>query len=213
MVPDIGVVALSITAVAIVYAPIAWFTRPDDPPPAEAWLSVVALAFLCTALAFIVFFRLIAAIGPARSTLITFINPAVAVVVGALVLDEEITWATVGGFVLVVSGCWLATRQETEVIAEAPIPLEPTATLRTERSADGRARAGEPCLGVFDDSPHHGGRRLDGADGAAGLAGIVRHRRDVTSRRQQWVEQRGMAAATAARHRCRSHRRRPRGTP
>ena len=94
----------------------------------------MALAFLCTALAFIVFFRLIAAIGPARSTLITFINPAVAVVVGALVLDEEITWATVGGFVLVVSGCWLATRQETEVIAEAPIPLEPTATLRREIS-------------------------------------------------------------------------------
>ena len=131
-VPDIGVVALSITAVAIVYAPIAWFTRPDDPPPAEAWLSVVALAFLCTALAFIVFFRLIAAIGPARSTLITFINPAVAIIVGALVLDEEITWTTMGGFVLVVTGCWLATRQETEVIAEAPIPLEPTATLRTE---------------------------------------------------------------------------------
>jgi drug/metabolite transporter (DMT)-like permease len=77
-----------------------------------------------------VFFKLIAAIGPARSTLITFINPAVAVVVGALVLDEEITWATVGGFVLVVSGCWLATRQETEVIAEAPIPLDTTAMIR-----------------------------------------------------------------------------------
>jgi len=134
MVPDLGVVALSLTAVALVYAPIACFTRPDEPPPAEAWLSIVALAFLCTALAFIVFFRLIAAIGPARATLITFINPAVAVVVGALVLDEQITWATVGGFVLVVSGCWLATRQETEVIAEAPIPLEPTATLRREIS-------------------------------------------------------------------------------
>jgi drug/metabolite transporter (DMT)-like permease len=130
MVPDLGVVALSLTAVAVVYAPIAWFTRPDSSPPAEAWLSIVALAFLCTALAFIVFFKLIAAIGPARSTLITFINPAVAVVVGALVLDEEITWATVGGFVLVVSGCWLATRQETEVIAEAPIPLDTTAMIR-----------------------------------------------------------------------------------
>ena len=109
-VPDIGVVAVSLTAVAIVYAPIAWFTRPDDPPPGRAWLAVVALGLLCTAAAFVIFFQLIAAIGPARATLITFVNPAVAIAVGALVLDERITAVTVGGFVLVLAGCWLATR-------------------------------------------------------------------------------------------------------
>ncbi len=59
---------------------------------------------------FVVFFALIAEIGPARATLITFVNPAVAVVLGAVVLDEEITGATVGGFVLVLTGCFLATR-------------------------------------------------------------------------------------------------------
>jgi drug/metabolite transporter (DMT)-like permease len=58
----------------------------------------------------VLFFALIAEIGPARATLITFVNPAVAVVVGALVLDEEITLATVGGFALVLAGCWLSTR-------------------------------------------------------------------------------------------------------
>jgi drug/metabolite transporter (DMT)-like permease len=124
-VPSIGVVAVSLTAVALVYAPIAWFARPDDPPPGEAWAAILALAFLCTAIAFVVFFMLIADIGPARATLITFVNPAVAIVVGAIVLDEEITAVTVGGFVLVLAGCWLATRHEPEVIAESPVVAEP----------------------------------------------------------------------------------------
>jgi drug/metabolite transporter (DMT)-like permease len=123
-VPDVGVIALSLTAVAIVYAPFAWLARPAEPPPAQAWGAVLALAFVCTAVAFLVFFRLIAAVGPARATLITFVNPAVAVVVGALVLDEQITLATVGGFALVLAGCWFATRHRPEVIAEAPVLAE-----------------------------------------------------------------------------------------
>ena len=123
-VPDVGVVALSLTVVAIVYAPFAWLARPDEPPPAQAWGAVLALAFLCTAIAFLVFFRLIAEVGPARATLITFVNPAVAVVVGAVVLDEEITATTLVGFVLVLAGCWLATRHRPEVIGEAPVLAE-----------------------------------------------------------------------------------------
>jgi len=124
-VPDVGVVAVSLTAVAIVYAPIAWSTRPDETPPANAIWAVIGLGILCTAIAFVLFFRLIAAVGPARSTLITFVNPAVAVVVGALVLDEQVTAATIGGFVLILAGCWLATRHEAEVIAEVPVVVEP----------------------------------------------------------------------------------------
>jgi drug/metabolite transporter (DMT)-like permease len=124
-VPDLGVVALSLSAVAIVYAPIALLTWPDETPPARALLAVVALGVLCTAIAFVVFFRLIAAVGPARSTLITFVNPAVAVAVGAIFLDEEITGATIGGFALVLAGCWLATRQGPDVVPESPVLVEP----------------------------------------------------------------------------------------
>jgi drug/metabolite transporter (DMT)-like permease len=124
-VPDLGVVALSLTAVATVYAPVAWFTRPDTGPPGEAWAAILGLAFLCTATAFVVFFRLIAEVGPARATLITFVNPAVAVIVGAVVLDEEVTAATVAGFALVLTGCWLATRHRPEVTAESPVAAEP----------------------------------------------------------------------------------------
>jgi drug/metabolite transporter (DMT)-like permease len=109
-VPSLGVVALSLSAVAIVYAPFAWISWPADNPPGRAWASVLGLALICTALAFVLFFALIAEIGPARATLITFVNPAVAVVVGAIVLDEEITVATIGGFVLVLAGCWLSAR-------------------------------------------------------------------------------------------------------
>jgi drug/metabolite transporter (DMT)-like permease len=85
----------------------------------------VALALLCTAVAFVVFFRLIASVGPARATLITFVNPAVAIVVGAIVLDERITGWTLAGFALVLAGCWLATRHRPDVIADAPVVVDP----------------------------------------------------------------------------------------
>jgi drug/metabolite transporter (DMT)-like permease len=125
-VPDIGVVALALSAVALVYAPIAWITRPDESPPARALLAVVALGLLCTAIAFVVFFRLIRAVGPARSTLITFVNPAVAVVVGAIVLGEQITVATLVGFVLILAGCWLATSHRPDETATPEIVVEET---------------------------------------------------------------------------------------
>ena len=116
-VPSLGVVAVSLAAVAIVVAPLAWLAHPTHAPPASTWTAVLGLAAICTGLAFVVFFALIAEIGPTRATLITFANPAVAVVLGAIVLDESITLATVGGFVLVITGCWLATRAHAAVVA------------------------------------------------------------------------------------------------
>jgi drug/metabolite transporter (DMT)-like permease len=110
-VPSVGVVAVAISAVALVMAIPAALTWPDESVPASAWWSVLALAVLCTGIAFVVFFALIHEIGPARATLITFVNPAVAIILGAMFLDEEITAATLAGFVFVMFGCWLATRQ------------------------------------------------------------------------------------------------------
>ena len=116
-VPTLGVIAVSLASVAVLYAPLAWFARPDVAPPAKAVWAVLGLAVLCTGVAFVVFFALIAAIGPDRATLITFVNPGVAVVLGAVVLDERITAVTVAGFALVLVGCWLATRQASAVLA------------------------------------------------------------------------------------------------
>ena len=63
---------------------------------------------LCTAVAFIVFFALIAHVGPARAPLFTYVNPVVAIMLGVIVLGEEITLGLLIGFPLVILGCWLA---------------------------------------------------------------------------------------------------------
>jgi EamA-like transporter family len=65
---------------------------------------------ICTAIAFLVFFRLIAEVGPARATVITYVNPAVAVALGVLVLGEHLTPAIGAAFVLILGGSVLATR-------------------------------------------------------------------------------------------------------
>ena len=62
-VSSLGVIAVSLTGVAILYAPIAWFSRPTEMPRMTAVWSVVALSVICTGLAFVVFFRLIAEVG------------------------------------------------------------------------------------------------------------------------------------------------------
>jgi drug/metabolite transporter (DMT)-like permease len=122
-VPSLGVIAMSLGIVAVIYLPIAAVSLPDHPPPAKAVWSVLALATVCTGVAFVIFFRLIGEIGPARAGLITFANPVVAIALGALFLDETITVAIVVGFVLVIAGCWCATRPATAA-ADAPV-LEP----------------------------------------------------------------------------------------
>ncbi|HMK99671.1 MAG TPA: DMT family transporter, partial [Acidimicrobiales bacterium] len=64
----------------------------------------------CTALAFVLFFALIAEVGALRATVITYVNPAVAVALGVGVLGERFTVGTAVGFVLILGGCFLATR-------------------------------------------------------------------------------------------------------
>lgn len=109
-VPMLGVVAASLGIVAVSYLPAAVALRPDGWPPADALWAVLGLAVLCTGIAFLVFFTLIAEVGPQRATLITFVNPAVAVTLGVTVLDEPLSAGLVVGFPLVLAGCWLAAR-------------------------------------------------------------------------------------------------------
>lgn len=66
------------------------------------------LALVCTALAFVVFLDLIKEAGPTRSTIITYVNPAVAIVLGVLLLDEEVTTGMLVGFPLILVGCVVA---------------------------------------------------------------------------------------------------------
>jgi drug/metabolite transporter (DMT)-like permease len=109
--PAVGVMALSLGLCALLYVPIAAVQLPSALPSTNVILSVVILAVICTAAAFLVFAALIDEIGPVRSTVITYVNPAVAAVLGVLVLHETLTPAMIGGFVLVIIGSALATRR------------------------------------------------------------------------------------------------------
>jgi drug/metabolite transporter (DMT)-like permease len=116
--PALGVVAASLLFSAIIYAPLAATNWPAKMPSSHVVWSVVGLAVLCTALAFLVFFALIAEVGPVRATVITYVNPAVAGVLGVAVLNEHITAGMVLGFVLILGGCVLATGESPQAIAE-----------------------------------------------------------------------------------------------
>lgn len=111
--PGLGVVALSLTISALVYVPVVLLTGswPAAWPSAQASASIAVLAVLCSAVAFLVFFALVGEIGPVRTTAITYVNPAVAIAAGAIVLGERITVWTVAGFVLVLAGSYLVTRR------------------------------------------------------------------------------------------------------
>jgi drug/metabolite transporter (DMT)-like permease len=109
--PAVGVIAVALTISAIVYAPVAAFQWPHSVPRLEVISAVAVLAVVCTAIAFLLFFALIAEIGPVRATVITYINPAVAAVLGVIVLRENFTVGMAIGFGLVVAGSVLATRR------------------------------------------------------------------------------------------------------
>src|SRR5438046_8793292 len=90
-VPTVTVNGLARASCAIVYAPVAALHWPQAMPSLAVIASVAVLALVCTALAFLLFFALIAEIGPVRSTVITYVNPAVAAVLGVTVLHENFT--------------------------------------------------------------------------------------------------------------------------
>jgi len=119
-VPSLTVNSAVLALVALAYAPVAALTWPSAVPSPQVFGAVAVLAIVCTALAFIVFFALIAEVGPVRATVITYVNPAVAAILGALVLHESLTvWMGIG-FALVLAGSALATRRAKSSLEPAP---------------------------------------------------------------------------------------------
>lgn len=103
----IGVVAASLVAAALIYLPAVPFYWPSSLPIAAIG-SIATLAVLCTAVAFLLLFALVAEAGPARATLVAYLNPAVAVALGVIVLDEPLTPGLGIAFTLILLGCYLA---------------------------------------------------------------------------------------------------------
>jgi drug/metabolite transporter (DMT)-like permease len=110
-VPALGVVAASLVLTALVYLPLGLTHLPATLPPIQVVVAVGILGAVCTALAFLLFFALIGEVGPVRATVITYVNPAVALALGVALLGEPFTIGAAAGFLLIVLGSFLATRR------------------------------------------------------------------------------------------------------
>jgi drug/metabolite transporter (DMT)-like permease len=144
--PGTGVMALSLLLSAVIYLPAGIAQAPDHWPSGKVVASIVALAVVCTAVAFLVFFALIAEVGPARATVITYVNPAVALTLGVVILDESFTIATAAGFALILLGSVLATSRDRTGPRRRTTPRVPWARSNAAevRCADLGTPVGEP---------------------------------------------------------------------
>lgn len=124
--PGLGVTTLALSIAAIIYTPFVLFGPglPGQVPAGRILASLVVLAVVCTAAAFLLLFALIGEIGPVRATTITYVNPAVAVVGGVVILNEQATLWTLAGFVLVIAGSVLVnSRRSTGPAAGEPVTV------------------------------------------------------------------------------------------
>jgi drug/metabolite transporter (DMT)-like permease len=121
-VPSVTVIGVSLAVCALAYAPTAALQWPHAMPKLSVLGSVAVLAVVCTALAFLLFFELIAEIGPVRATVITYVNPAIAAILGVAVLRENLTLGMGAGFALVLAGSTLATRRRVPVKTHQRVP-------------------------------------------------------------------------------------------
>ena len=114
-VDELGAVAASLVVASGLLLPLAAWTAPDHIPSTLSLGAVAALGIACTALALYLYFYLIHEAGAARASLVAYINPAVAALIGVLVLDEPFGVATGVGMAMILFGSWLATGKSKEV--------------------------------------------------------------------------------------------------
>ncbi|NJC67714.1 EamA family transporter, partial [Planosporangium flavigriseum] len=129
--PGLGVVAASFAIAAVGFAPVGIAQLPTRWPSPDVTVAVLLLALVCTVAAFLIFFALVNEIGPVRTGVITYVNPAVAVALGVTLLGEPFTVGIAAGFALTLVGCVLATSRS-----------------RAERDARSDASADEPTPAV-----------------------------------------------------------------
>lgn len=123
--PSLAVIAASLTISALVYLPLGIAERPTTMPSPQAIGAVALLGVVCTGLAFVVFFALIREVGPNRATVITYVNPAIAVALGVTLLGEAFTASIAAGFVLIALGSFVGTRRAAARAAQATVSAAP----------------------------------------------------------------------------------------
>jgi drug/metabolite transporter (DMT)-like permease len=127
-VPAPAMTAACLGFAALVYTPAAVATWPSAVPTGRVLAALACLAVICTALAFVVFFALIREVGAARALVFTYVNPAVAVAAGVLLLGEPLAGTTIASFILILAGSLLATtRQAADEVKAQPVGIGPDA--------------------------------------------------------------------------------------
>ncbi|SFD76290.1 DMT family transporter [Streptomyces aidingensis] len=132
-VPTLQLTTACLAVATAVYAVPAWLTRPSAVPSGEALASLAGLGAVCTALGFLLFFELLREVGTGRAVVFTYVNPAVAVAAGVLLLSEPLTAVILVSFAAILTGSFLATAPA------APAPRPP----RRRRPAAARAQGEE----------------------------------------------------------------------
>jgi drug/metabolite transporter (DMT)-like permease len=95
---------------ALVTSPLLIAAPPSPPPAFDAVASLLALGIGGTGIAFVLFYTLIADIGPARATMVSYVAPAFSIVYGVVLLGEHLTVAAIGGLALILAGSWLGAQ-------------------------------------------------------------------------------------------------------
>jgi drug/metabolite transporter (DMT)-like permease len=155
-VEPVAMVGATALTTAVIMAPFAAIGAPDHVPNLEATGSLLALGVLCTGLAFVIFYSLVASDGPARASLVGYIAPGFSIVYGVTLLDESFTGATAAGLILILGGSWLA--------AEGRPPWVPRSAASGELAAGGvdvapaREPHGRAQPALLEDGPEGGDR-------------------------------------------------------
>jgi drug/metabolite transporter (DMT)-like permease len=113
-VPTSGVIGLSMGLVALLYSVPAAFEIPGElaaKPSVDGWIALLVLGLVCSALAFVVFFNLIKEVGPVKASLITYVNTAVALLLGTVFLAEPVTPGLLIGIPLITVGLYLSAKK------------------------------------------------------------------------------------------------------
>jgi drug/metabolite transporter (DMT)-like permease len=121
-VPALPMTTACLGLAALLYTPAAILSWPHRVPSGRALAALAALGLVCTVCAFIVFLELIREVGTSRAMVFTYVNPAVAVAAGVLLLGEPFTATIAASFALILAGCLLATGLQSRLPAEGPPP-------------------------------------------------------------------------------------------
>jgi drug/metabolite transporter (DMT)-like permease len=122
-VDELGALACSLVVASLVLLPFAIATAPEQMPVRMSLISVAVLGVVCTALALLLYFYLIHEAGAARASLIAYVNPAVAAILGVLVLDEHFGLSAFAGLIMILAGSSLAGSRSQQ---QAPQPAATT---------------------------------------------------------------------------------------